>query len=385
MARGSVIARGEKTWRVIVELPPDPITGKRQQKFETVKGSKKDADKRLTELLALVDQNRLDVSPKLTLGQFLDRWLHDYAASLAPSTYKRYEQLVKNQIVPHVGNVQLRKVAPSNLVRLFSTLRDSQRLDGRGKLSSQSQMHTYRMLHTALECARKWRYIPVNPMMDVDAPKVTRSEMRTFTVEQAQSFLFAAGSEALKWQMFFWLALTGGLRSGELRGLRWQDVDLTASTLRVQQSISRIVGVGRVTRQPKTAGSRRPIALGDDVMTLLRCHKAEQNVERLALGPLWQDHNLVFPSEVGTPLEDKRIREVFFRICDRAGVPHIRPYDLRHSCASLILGAGFNLKVVSERLGHSSTSLTLSTYSHVSPTMQREAANALETLLRAKS
>lgn len=382
MARGSIIARGDKTWRICVELEPDPVTGKRRQKWETFHGTKKEAEKELTRLLSLVDQNKLEADARMTLVQFLERWLIDYAASRAPSTYRRYQQLVRNQVAPHLGNVRLDRLTPSHLVRLFTTLRDSDRLDGRGKLSSQTQMHTYRMLHTALECARKWRILSYNPMEDVEPPTVSRPEMRTFTVEQAKSFLDASVAEGLKWQAFFTLALMGGLRMGELKGLRWQDIDLDAATLKVQQSTSRVTGVGRITRQPKTAGSRRPIALGEDIIGLLRRYKAEQNTERLALGPLWKDHNLVFPSQVGTPLEDKRIREVFFRICDAAGVPRLRPYDLRHTSASLLLAAGVHVKVVSERLGHSSVNLTLSTYSHTLPTLHKDAARTLEKMLK---
>lgn len=130
------------------------------------------------------------------------------------------------------------------------------------------------------------------------------------------------------------------------------------------------------------ASGRRPIALDADVLTLLRRHRVAQNEERLSLGPLWRDNGLVFPSQVGTPLEDKRIREVFFRICDRAGVPRIRPYDLRRPCASLLLAAGVHPKVVAERLGHSNVNLTLNTYSHVLPSLQRDAAETLGRLLK---
>ncbi|MCL5110772.1 MAG: site-specific integrase [Chloroflexi bacterium] len=124
------------------------------------------------------------------------------------------------------------------------------------------------------------------------------------------------------------------------------------------------------------------MSLGADVVALLRQHRVGQNVTRLQKGPLWKDNDLVLPSEVGTPLEDTRIRIVFFRVCDRAAVPRIRPYDLRHSCASLLLAAGANPKVVAERLGHSSVALTLTTYSHVLPTLQKDAADTLDRMLR---
>lgn len=261
MARGSVTKRGD-AWRIAVELEPDPLTNKRRQRFETFRGKKGDADKRLTELLSLADQNKLGMTAKITLGAFLDRWLQDYASNLAPKTFSRYRQFVNNQIKSHsIANVALGKLTPSHLVRFFANLRDSERLDGRGKLATQSQLHVYRMLHTALESARKWRLIAINPIEDVESPKVTRSEMKTFTLEQAPAFLSATASEDIEWRCYFTLALTAGLRSGELRGLRWQDVDLNAGMLTVQQSITRVNGFGMVRRQPKTSSGRRPLHL----------------------------------------------------------------------------------------------------------------------------
>lgn len=167
--------------------------------------------------------------------------------------------------------------------------------------------------------------------------------------------------------------------------VKWQDVNLDAGTIAVQQNIQRVWGIGKVTRQPKISGGRRPIALDPDVIALLRRHKAEQDAERLALGPLWHDNDLVYPSQAGTALEDKRIHEVFTRICARADVPRIRSYDLRLSRASLLLAADVHPKVVAERLVHSSVNLILSTYSRVLPTLQQDAADTLGKLLRTRS
>ncbi|MCL4464416.1 MAG: site-specific integrase [Chloroflexi bacterium] len=385
MARGTIIERGKDTYRIAVPLPPDPLTGERRRLFETFHGSKKKAEARLTELLSLADQQKLGADPKMTVGEFLDRWLQDYASAKAPKTFQRYSEIVKNQILPHLGNTHLAKLTPSHIVRLLAILHQSERRDRRqGPLSPQTILHVYRTLHAALECAVKWQLLPRNPADGVDVPSVPRKEMKTFTIEQAQTFLEASVREGAKWQAYFHLAVTAGLRSGELKGLRWQDVSLDAGSIAVQQNVQRVPGVGRVTRQPKTQSGRRPIALDVDTVALLRRYRAEQNAYRLQMGPLWQDHGLVFPSEVGTPLEDKRIRVVFFRVCDRAGLPRIRPYDLRHTSASLLLASGVHPKVVAERLGHSNVTLTLTTYSHVLPTLQQDAADTLGALLKPK-
>lgn len=382
MARGSVTKRGD-AWRIAVELEPDPETGKRRQRFETFHGSKKEADNRLVELLSQVNQHQIGASPKLTIAEYLDRWLTDHVSARAPKTHASYGFMARAYVVPHLGKVQLSKLTPSHVARFLSTLRDVPRSDGKeGKLSPATINATYRALHAALNTAVKWQLIPTNPVDAVETPSVPRKEMRTFTVEQAQAFLAASAEEGVKWQAFFTLWLHAGSRPGELKALKWEHLDLESGTVSIQQHAQRVRGVGKVIGQPKTSYGRRPVALGPDVVALLRRQRAEQNALRLSLGPLWQDNGLVFPSEVGSILEDKRVHHTFQRICRRAGVPLIRPYDLRHSSASLLLAAGVHPKVVAERLGHSNVNLTLSTYSHVLPGLQRDAAETLEAMMR---
>lgn len=385
MARGSITKRGD-SYRIAVELPPDPTTGQRRRRFETFHGTKKQAEKRLTELQALVDCQQLGASPKMTVAAYIERWLQDHVASRAPKTHESYSTLMRAYVVPHLGNVPLGKLTPSHLVRLFAILREVPRHDKKqGKLSPSTIAIVHRTLRAALNCAVKWQILPRSPMTGVDSPSVPKKEMKTFTVEQAQVFLDASADEGLKWDAFFNVWLTTGARPGELRALRWVDLNLETGIVSIQQSGQRIKKVGRVIGQPKTPGSRRPIALSPDVVVLLQRHRVSQNEARLKMGPLWQDQGLVFPSDMGTMLEDKQIHHAFTRICERADVPRIRPYDLRHSSASLLLAAGVHPKVVAERLGHANVSLTLNTYSHVLPGLQQDATNTLAKLLKRSS
>ena len=384
MARGHIEKRGEDTYRLKVELEPDPTTGERRVKRETLHGSKKDAEVRLTEMLSLADQRMLGVDAKTTAGDYLDRWLDDYAKAKAPKTYQRYQEIVTNWLKPYLGNKKLTKLTTADIVHLVAKLREAPRRDRKpGKLSPQSVKHALRCLHIALACAVKWQLIPRNPADGVDAPSAPRIEMRTFDVDQAQRFLAATGAEGLKWTAFFTVSMTTGLRLGEIIGLRWVDVDLDRGVLRVQQAIQRLNKVGIIVKPPKTAGSRRPIAIGADVVSLVRKHRVSQAATRLQMGPIWKESGLVFPSETGSPLCDKTIRTVFTRTCERAGVPRIRLYDLRHTAASLLLAGGTHPKIVAERLGHSTVNLTLNTYSHVLPTLQADAAETMDRLLRA--
>lgn len=382
MARGSITRRGD-SWRIAVELAPDPETGKRRQRFETFRGSKKDADKRLTELQALVDHQQVGATSKMTLAEYLERWLADYAATKSPKTQHRYRQIVDGYVIRHLGKVRLDRLAPMHFVGLQSQLRETERKDGKGKLSAQTILHVHRVLHVALRCAVEWRLLATNPMDGVKAPRPERRKMRCFDADEARRFLVACAAEGAKWQALFTTLLLTGARPGELKALRWEDVDLIAGVLHIQRHVQRITGRGFVVGDTKTAGSRRSLGIGADLVALLRRHRAEQNVARLRLGPEWQDNGLVFSSETGTYLEEQRVVLVFKRVCRAAGLPEIRVYDLRHTSATLLLANGVDLKTVSERLGHASPNLVLSTYGHTLPGAQAAASKTLEGLLKA--
>ncbi|MHB0874503.1 MAG: tyrosine-type recombinase/integrase [Anaerolineae bacterium] len=381
MARGNVSKRGD-AWTIRVELSLDPVTGKRRQRRETV-ATKKEADRRLAELLVLADQGRLGASPKMTVAGYLERWLADYASTRSPKTLYTYTSMVNRYVLPALGTVPLGKLTTARLVRFFSAMRDLPRGDGKAGALSPSTIHCcYRMMHTALSTAVKWQLLTRSPMDGVEAPRVPRKEMQSFSVEQARAFLAAAADEGTKWQALFATLLHTGCRPGELKAATWADLDFTAGTLHICRHVQRLSGQGFVVGDTKTAGSRRTLALGSDVLALLRHHRAEQAAERLQLGSAWANLDLIFPSETGGYLEESRVHRVFARVCERAGVPAIRVYDLRHSSASLLLANGVDLKTVSARLGHANATLVLTTYGHVLPGAQAAASQTLETLLR---
>jgi integrase len=168
------------------------------------------------------------------------------------------------------------------------------------------------------------------------------------------------------------------LRQGELIALRWSDLDWETGVLSVQRQIQRIRGQGLVTTEPKSKKSRRSIALGTSTLDTLRRHRQLLRTQARLAGDAWQPNDLIFPSTIGTPIEPRNLYRHFRRLLDRAGLPAIRFHDLRHTSATLLLECGVHPKVVQERLGHSSINLTLDTYSHVAPHMQRRAADLIE-------
>jgi integrase len=261
--------------------------------------------------------------------------------------------------VPHIGKVRLTKLGARHLDQLYGGL-------VRAGLSPTTVLQLHRVLHHALRDAIRWNLITRNVAELVTPPRKAHQDFVTFTPEQARRFLDAVKGDRL--EALYILALTSGMREGELFGLRWADVDLAAGAL-------------HLVKQLKTRSSRRQVLLVSVAADALARHLARQRAERQLLGPAWEDHGLVFPNTVGRPLHTSNfLQRNFYPLLKRAGLPHIRFHDLRHSAATLLLGLGIHPKIVSEMLGHSQVGITLDLYSHVTATMQQEAVRAFEGL-----
>jgi integrase len=247
-------------------------------------------------------------------------------------------------------------------------------------LSPQAVTNLHRVLHRALEHAVRWNLVSRNICDRVDPPRVARHEIQPLHVEQARAFLAAVQGDPL--EALYVLALTTGMRQGEPLGLKWSDVDLEAATLQVRRSLQRVRGQQFVEVEPKSARSRRGIDLSLLAVSALSRHRARQLEARTAAGQGWADLDLVFCNGVGRPLEAGNMkRRSFWPILERAGLPRIRFHDLRQSAASLLLALGEHPKIVQELLGHSQIGLTMDTYSHLAPRLQRAAIDRLDTLL----
>jgi integrase len=215
-----------------------------------------------------------------------------------------------------------------------------------------------------------------NPAGFVDAPRPTPPQIQPLAPEQINQLLSASQGDRL--HALYVVAVSAGLRQGELLGLRWSDLDLERASLSVQQQVQR-TREGWVFSEPKTAKGRRTVTLPRMAIGALRTHRQYQLAERLAAGATWSDHGLVFTNHVGGPIEKQNlVRRSFRPLLTRAGLPMIRFHDLRHSAATLLLHQGVHPKVVQERLGHATIGVTMDIYSHVMPTLQREAADGLD-------
>lgn len=377
--KGHIRRRGKASWAIILDIGRD-ADGKRQQRWHSVKGTKKEAEIELGRLLHSMSSGGYVEPSRLTVAEFLRKWLDDCAKpNVAGKTLERYEQLATQHLIPALGHIALSKLHPLHIQGCYSEKLSAGRKDGQGGLSPQSVVHLHRVLRTALNQAVKWQMLARNPADAVEAPRAPRREMRALD-EDGTSRLLASFERSRLYAPIL-LAVTTGLRRGELLGLRWQDVNLDGAQLAICQALEQ-TKAGLAFKQPKTQRSRRTVALPQLAVEALRRHKAQQAAERLAIGPAYQDNGLVFARFDGTPWEPDAFSSAFAAQVRRSGLPHVRFHDMRHSHASQLLRQGVNAKVVSERLGHASVGFTLDVYSHVLPGMQDDAARRIDAALR---
>lgn len=369
---GQIIKRGVDTWVLRIYLGED-ANGKRRYINKTVRGTKRDAQKWLNSALRDQDLGVFVEPAAITLNEYLDKWLEVAARPrVSRRTADGYAGLLERYIRPAIGRKRLDSLQPLDIQKVYGEMQARD-------LSARVVRHAHSALHNALKQAVKWGMIIRNPSDLAELPKVPHKERRVLSPDEAARFLKAA--DIMPHGLIFEFALLSGMRPEEYLALQWADVDMSRSTVQVRRALVRHKKSWSF-EEPKTARSRRTVFLPAPLLSKLAAHKRRQGEARLKLGAAWHTHDLIFCSEQGTPLSIPNITNRYFRpILEKAELPRIRLYDLRHTCATLLLIAEENPKVVSERLGHSTIVLTLDTYSHVLPTMQQNATARLEKML----
>lgn len=343
------------------------------------------------------------VAERRTVADYLTSWLEMSRPSLRPDVLRNYTWYVEHYILPTLGRVQLAKLSAEHVQRLIAELSAAERKPER---LAPSTVHTaYKILRAALNQAVMLNIVPRNVALLVKRPRVGRKEMHCWDPQEALAFLDAARRHDARHYALYVVALTTGLRPGELLALRWRDVTLVAREGGGEDGSGRVEGTLRVQNglhwrneedadgelasrmsleEVKTAMSRRQIQLSTFAAAALLEHRHGQAEERAQLGDIWRDHDLVFTNTIGGAIRANILRRrSFLRLVKLAGVPRIRLYDTRHTAATTLLIAGVHPKIVSEMLGHSSVAITLSIYSHVLPMIQGAAAAAMDRLLGA--
>ena len=347
--------------------------GKRRLKYLYGR-SQAEVVEKMNQLRHDADRNLLpSTGASPTVRNFLAEWLASLESTgLRARSWERYEGVVRLHLIPTLGSIRLEKLRPGHVEGLLAAKL-------RGGLAPRSVQQIRMVLGMALDRAVRHQLVPRNVAALAEGPKAPHREMKVYTPEQATTFLDACRGEPM--EALYWLALSTGMRRGELLALKWEDVDLDGARLSVQRSLGRSTRRGIVVEAPKTAKGRRNIRLIAPTVVALRAHYKRQLEVRLKAGPDWRDGGFVFTTGIGTTIDPRGVGLDFRRILAKAGLPAIRFHDLRHSAATIALLLNVHPKVVSEMLGHGKVSVTLDLYSHVLPSMQDEAAKKIEEAL----
>jgi integrase len=377
--RGSIVKRGHG-YSIVLSLGCDPVTGKRIRRWISVPGNKKDAERKLAELLREIDTGAFVSPSKATVADFLKTWLEEYARpNVGGRTFEGYSDIVNNRLIPSLGSLTLTKLTPEHLQKTYSAWLKDGRLDGGGALSPNSVRRYHQCLHRALETAVKRGLVARNVADAVDLPKVGQSEIRILETDEIARIL-AATKGTFYYDLYF-LALYTGMRRSELLGLKWSDVDLILGQISVSRSLHHLRDGSTDIRPPKTTKGKRLIALSPDAFLMLQDYHKRQEALFSELERPLKDNDYVFADRSGSSLLPDRVTRSWVRLMHRLSVPNAPFHCLRHTHASLLLKAGVHPKIVQERLGHASISITLDIYSHIAPGLQEEAAKAFDRTL----
>lgn len=396
--RGTLRRKTADSWQVRIFRGRDEH-GRQLFDYHTIHAAtKREAEAARTALLHALDTGTYAEPSAITVAEYLESWLADYAAhNVSPYSFDRYAGIVRNHLTPALGAVRLNQLTPVRIERYYAAALEHGRLrplipkktPNTGaetapglalepilRLNPQTVLKHHRVLRTALKRAVRLGLLVANPCDRVDPPKAARAEMKALDELDTERLLSAArDAEPLSLYAAVLLAANTGLRRGEVLGLRWSDVDFDAGALHVSRSLQRS-SAGIAFKEPKTATGNRMLILDTETLSELKAYRARQNVRRLGFGAAWQNDDLVCPGRFGEPWHPNACSRDFRRLREQHGFK-VRFHDLRHSHASQLIRAGAPAKVVQERLGHASAGFTLTVYGHLLPGMQAEAVSRL--------
>jgi integrase len=375
MSGGNLTRRGAKSWRLKYDTP-GAQAGRRRTHYITLRGTKAEAQREAARILASVASGtHVDPSSE-TVAAFVERWLADWANSnVSNKTWTRYAQLLRKHLCGHVGSIPLQKLRAADLQRIYAAMAK----DG---LADLTRLHLHRVTNTMLKHATQWGVVARNVAGLVDAPRVKSHELEILTPEQLKAVLASLRSPELR--TIADIALGTGLRRGELLAVRWQDVDLDAAVLRVEQAVEETSRGGIILRPPKTRHGRRTVTLAPATVAVLREHWKRQQETRLALGlGKAPADGFVFANWDGSIRSPHWLTQAWRKAMAAAGLK-ARFHSLRHTHVSTLIAAGLDVLTISRRLGHGTAALTLNVYSHLLRPDDRAAA-IMEAALTAKS
>lgn len=363
------------SYQVIAEGDCDPTTGRRDRHYRTAR-TRKEAEALKRSMIAELESGGIQAPPKpIKLESWMKRWLDEFLPDIAATTRAGYEEKINGYIIPRLGHFQLNALNAEIIQKWANDLK-------REGLSPKTIRNAYNNLNAALKKAVTLRMIPYNPCEGVALPKLVKYEGKIYSAKDIQKVLeIAKGTDEY---LLILLAVTVGLRRGELAALKWDHVDLTGKVLHIQENMVRAKGEC-ITKSPKSKAGIRTISVGDEVVTALSKAKMDYFNDKAELGRGFHDDGYVIRQKNGLPYHPDSITQKWERFLAKYDLSRIRLHGLRHSNATALIEAGVSPKVVQQRLGHADIGMTLGTYTHVSTVMDQQAADTIDSLMFAKA
>ncbi len=362
---GSISQRHNGTWRAQTSTRNGkPISSSFKTKVE--------AQTWLRNMQIQLDQGYDYHGGTISLAEYLPVWLEASKTALREKTAHQYDSIIRKHIIPGIGTIRLNDLRLARIEQFYSELIQS-------SVGVRSIRIIHSVLHRSLNKAIQYGLVVKNPAHGAALPKYRHAEMQVLDESQVSRFLVAA--QGSRYEALYYLAITTGMRQGELFGLQWSDLHWNNGMLYVQRQSQRVAGKGWWFEEPKTKAGRRPVMVGEVTLQKLREHLERQPLQKAVTGSRWQENNLIFPSTIGTPGDPSNLRVDFRKVLEKAGLPMIRFHDLRHTAASIMLNNNIPVITVSKRLGHAKPSTTLDIYGHLYPESQEEAARIMDEII----
>jgi len=363
--RGHIRERSPGHWAIVIDARD--AAGNRKRRWFSFSGSKRDAQRRCAELIAETRGGSAASPERMTVGEYLERWLDHMRPLVSPKSHERYGQMARANLIPVIGTTPIAKLSPMQISGAYATMICN-------GLAPATVAHVHRLLSQALKHAVRWRILPANPCRDVSPPRVERRELRVWDTRTMATAIDAAHG----WQCYIPILLAAlcGMRLGEIAALRWRHVDLDRGLIAVVEAAEQTSAGVRI--KPPKSGKTRSVTLPALAVTELRAWRARQAEAFLRLGIRPGNDTRVVTRGDGLPVQPNSIYHSWVRFLADTGLPRIRFHDLRHSHATALLSSGVHPKVASERLGHARVGITLDVYSHVVGNLQDGAAAAID-------